>query len=94
MKEALLHYVWQYRQYAALKLKTQCGQAIQVLKTGIHNTHAGPDFECSHICIEKTKWVGNVEIHLKSSDWNKHKHQEDVAYNNVVLHVVGRQMLS
>lgn len=88
MKEALLHYIWQYRQYAALKLKTKCGQSIQVLKTGIHNTHAGPDFEYAHICIGNTKWAGSVEVHLKSSDWNKHKHQNDAAYNNVILHVV------
>ena len=51
MKETLLHYVWQYRQYAVLNLQTQFGQPVQIIKTGVHNTHAGPDFECAHIQI-------------------------------------------
>lgn len=88
MKEALLHYVWQYRRYSPISLNTQCGQPVQVLKTGHHNTHAGADFQEAHLYIGKTKWVGAVEIHLKSSDWNKHQHQHDPAYNNVILHVV------
>lgn len=88
MQEALLHYIWQYRQYSTLGLKTQCGQSLSVLKVGMHNSDAGPDFENARIRLGSMEWVGQVEIHIKSSDWLKHHHQKDAAYNNVILHVV------
>lgn len=90
MNEALLHYIWQFRQYAPLGLKTQANETLEVLKPGVHNTDAGPDFENARLRIGALDWAGNVEIHIHSSDWNKHGHQRDVAYNNVVLHVVWR----
>lgn len=69
-------------------LKTTNQEPIQILKPGIWNQNAGPDFLDARIKIGNTTWAGNVEIHIKSSDWLKHKHQNDSAYNNVILHVV------
>lgn len=88
MNEALLHYIWQHRRYAPLHLQTQCGQKLQVLKTGQLNRNAFPDFENAHIKLNAIEWVGHVEIHQRSSDWHQHQHQKNPAYNNVILHVV------
>lgn len=88
MKEDLLHYIWQFRQYSNLDIYTQDRQLIHVVKTGILNHHAGPDFENSSIKISQLLWNGDVEVHLKSSDWNRHKHHTDKSYNKVILHVV------
>ena len=88
MKEELLHYIWQQKALLNKTLKTTTGKQIEVVKTGSLNTDAGPDFFNARIKIDDTLWAGNVEIHLKSSDWIKHKHHTDKAYNNVILHVV------
>ena len=88
MTEAFLHYLWQFQQFDKSTLQTVAGERISVLKTGILNTDAGPDFSHARIQINDIEWAGNVEIHLHSSDWKVHKHQQDEAYNNVVLHVV------
>ena len=86
--ERLLHYVWQHRLYRQDELKTTGGQRVEVLSPGVHNDDAGPDFLQAQIKIGETLWAGNVEIHLSSSDWDAHRHTQDPAYNNVVLHVV------
>lgn len=86
--EEFLHFVWQFRLYDTLGLQTVDGKPIKVLNCGFLNTHAGPDFTNAKIIIDETTWVGQVEVHLKSSDWNVHQHQNDGAYENVVLHVV------
>lgn len=88
MNEAFLHYLWQFQQFEKSSLQTLSGEKISVLKTGILNTDAGPDFTNSRLQINEIEWVGNVEIHIKSSDWQLHKHQNNEAYNNVILHVV------
>lgn len=88
MTEEFLHYLWKYRLYDAKNLKTTEGVPVTVVKPGIHNKDAGPDFFDARIRIGKTLWVGNVEIHINASSWNEHNHQRDPAYNNVVMHVV------
>lgn len=88
--ERLLHYVWQHRLYPTGRLTTTAGQPVEVLSPGVHNTDAGPDFLQAQIRIGEVLWAGNVEIHLKSSDWEAHRHESDPAYNNVVLHVVSQ----
>ena len=88
MKEAFLHYLWRLRRFDLTCLKTTEGQLVEILNPGNHNYHDGPDFFNAQIKIDKTIWVGNIEIHLKSSDWIKHHHQKDKAYDNVILHVV------
>ncbi|KQC01824.1 DUF2851 family protein [Pedobacter sp. Hv1] len=86
--EELLHFVWQFRMYGAQPLQTTAGELIQVIQLGTINKNAGPDFSNAKLKIGETTWVGNVEIHLKSSDWLLHQHQLDHAYDNVILHVV------
>lgn len=88
MNEAFLHYLWQFQQFDKSNLQTISGEKISILKTGILNTDAGPDFTNARLQINEIEWVGNVEIHIKSSDWQLHKHQYNEAYNNVILHVV------
>ncbi len=88
MQEDLLHFIWQYQYYNLLEIITEDGEQIQVIKPGIHNHDAGPDFEQAKIIIDNVEWNGDVEIHIKSSDWKLHNHQNDKSYNKVVLHVV------
>lgn len=88
MKEDFLHYIWQYKKIDCLNLKTQNNEVVQILHTGQYNKYSGPDFMQAQLKIGDVTWVGNIEIHVHSSDWLKHGHQEDKAYNNVILHVV------
>lgn len=88
--EALLHYIWKYKLYQN-ELKTTDGSAIEVIDVGMPNTDAGPDFFNAKIKIGDKLWAGNVEIHTQADDWNKHGHQNDKAYNSVILHVVGNK---
>ena len=87
MTEAFLQYVWQH-QLLEEGLATADGQPLCVERAGIHNLDAGPDFLNASLRIGELRWVGNVEVHIKSSDWNRHHHTADHAYDNVVLHVV------
>lgn len=88
MTEAFLHYIWQFQYFDKKNLATIDGETLHILKTGFYNTHAGPDFTNAKLRLGNLEWVGNVEIHVKSSEWIQHKHQYDKAYDNVVLHVV------
>lgn len=88
MLEDFLHFVWRTRRIDIRNLRSTQGHKIQIFNFGHYNTDAGPDFLEAKIEIDHTLWAGNVEMHLKSSDWYKHKHQHDPAYNNVILHVV------
>ena len=88
MTEEFLHFVWQFGLFERNKLKALTGEEIDIISTGLHNSDAGPDFFNARIRINGIEWAGNVEIHLRSSDWKKHGHTKDKAYNNVILHVV------
>jgi len=88
MNEDLLHYVWKYNLFKSFELNTLDGEEIQIVNQGIYNNDAGPDFINAKIKIGNTLWAGNVEIHIKSSDWIKHNHTSDEAYKNIILHVV------
>ncbi len=85
--EAFYHFVWQHKLYRAGDLKTVDGLPLELIHPGFLNRNAGPDFFNAKIKIDGILWAGNVEIHCKSSDWQQHKHQEDAAYANVILHV-------
>ena len=87
--ERLLHYVWKYKLYTTSSLVTTDGCSVEVLDTGIQNGDAGPDFFNAKIKIGGTLWVGSVEIHDRASDWLRHHHEVNKAYDNVILHVVG-----
>jgi hypothetical protein len=88
--EDFLHYIWKFRLFEREDLQTTSGEAIEIYSAGLHNTDSGPDFANARIRIGDTTWAGNVELHLSSSDWEKHNHTVDNAYNNVILHVVYR----
>lgn len=88
MKEDFLHYVWQYKKFAFSNLTTVAGEMLTIVNTGQYLKQSGPDFFNAQIIIGNQKWAGNVEIHLKSSDWYLHQHENDDHYNNVILHVV------
>lgn len=88
MKEDFLHYVWKFQKFSSKDLKSTNNESILIEKVGGHNLNSGPDFFNSKLSINQQLWAGNVEIHLKSSDWFAHHHEEDAAYDNVILHVV------
>ena len=100
MPEALLHYIWQSKLFMSYPQVTTDGRRIEVLQVGQHNLHAGPDFTNVRLRIysrsdepslfkdEYVELVGNVEMHVQSSDWYRHKHNEDKAYDTILLHVV------
>jgi hypothetical protein len=88
MKEEFLHYIWQHQYFDKTNLLTIEGEPVQVLRVGMYNTDAGPDFKEAIIKIGEVEWSGSVEIHLRGSDWRRHQHQLDFKYNQVVLHVV------
>ena len=86
--EQLLHYVWKHKLFPLKPLQTTGGESVEVIDSGIQNLDAGPDFFNAKLKINGTLWVGNVEIHVHASDWLRHGHQHDKAYDSVVLHVV------
>ncbi|MEI6123081.1 MAG: DUF2851 family protein [Bacteroidota bacterium] len=86
MTEDLLHYIWKFQRYNFNKIIAE--YCIEVLSPGFHNFDSGPDFSNAKIRINNILWVGNVEVHLKSSDWYNHKHHKNKTYDTVVLHVV------
>lgn len=88
MTERLLQFIWQFQYFNRDGLQTQSGEAIQILRPGSLNTNQGPDFSAARIRIGTTMLVGNIELHVKSSDWKKHRHQHDSNYSNILLHVV------
>jgi len=89
MNESLFQYIWQFRLYDTRRpLLTTDGEPLQILHPGTHNTHAGPDFFNGKIQVSDTLWAGNIELHLRSSDWQRHRHQDDPGYANIILHVV------
>ena len=88
MSERLLQFIWQFQYFNKSELQTTTGEEIQIISQGTYNTNQGPDFNDAKIRIGKTTWAGSVELHILSSDWQKHKHQNDRNYNNVILHVV------
>ena len=88
MREDFLHYLWKFKKFETLNLRTTQNDQIVIIKTGDYLELSGPDFFNAQIKIGNQKWAGNVEIHIKSSDWYVHHHEKDPAYENVILHVV------
>ena len=88
MKEDFLHYVWQYKKFDFSNLTTAAGELLTITNCGNYLQQTGPDFFNAQIVIGNQKWAGNIEIHIKSSDWYLHHHEKDSNYDNVILHVV------
>lgn len=86
--EKLLHYVWKHRLYPLNGLHTTDCREVEIIDPGLQNSNAGPDFFNAKVRVDGVMWVGNVELHSRSSDWRLHGHDTDAHYNNVVLHVV------
>ncbi|MDW5290527.1 DUF2851 family protein [Formosa sp. PL04] len=88
MKEDFLHYLWKYKKFSTSGLSTVNGERVQLIHVGQHNFNSGPDFFNAQLKIDNQLWAGNVEIHIKASDWYVHHHEVDSNYDNVILHVV------
>lgn len=88
MTERLLQYIWQFQYFNRAELQTENSELLYIIHPGQYNTNQGPDFLEASIRIENTLLVGSIELHVQSSDWDKHRHRADSNYNNVILHVV------
>ena len=86
--EKLMQYIWQHRLWSLTEMSTVDGRSVRVIDPGTLNNDSGPDFFNAKIKIDGNLWVGNVEIHTRASDWKRHKHDKDKAYDSVILHVV------
>jgi hypothetical protein len=87
MTEDFLHFIWKFR-LQGQHFHTTAGESLLIVKPGEHNHDSGPDFYNAQMRLGDTLWAGNVEIHIRSSDWVRHRHQHDEAYDNIILHVV------
>ena len=85
--EHLLHYVWKHKLFPLKVLQTTNGLPVEVIDPGLQNPNAGPDFFNAKLKIDGALWVGNIEIHLKASDWKLHHHDTNSDYDNVILHI-------
>ncbi len=90
LSENILQFIWKYQLFRKVELRTLSGKELQIKRVGLQNFNEGPDFENAFLSIDGIGWVGNVEIHTTSSEWNNHNHQSNPVYNNVVLHVVNQ----
>ncbi|HEV7781245.1 MAG TPA: DUF2851 family protein [Chitinophagaceae bacterium] len=88
MTERLLQFIWQFQYFNRTELTSVSGEPLTILIPGQYNTNQGPDFSGARIKIDSTTWAGSVELHIKTSDWDKHKHETDINYKNIILHVV------
>jgi len=88
LHEELLYYIWKHLYFKLQSLTTTANEPLSIVHPGIRNPNAGPDFLQAKIRIGETIWIGQVEMHVRSSDWDLHQHHKDPAYNNVILHVV------
>lgn len=88
--EQLLHYIWKLHLLPARQLLTTDGRVVEVVDVGQHNNNQGPDFFNAKVAIDGVMWAGNVELHILSSDWYRHGHDQDPGYQNTILHVVQR----
>jgi hypothetical protein len=88
MREDFLHYLWKYKKFDFTNAKTTQGEKVLLINSGTHNFNSGPDFFNARLKIGDQLWAGNVELHIKASDWYFHQHEKDTNYDNVILHVV------
>ncbi len=88
MNEDFVVFLWKHRKISKTPLKTVCGKKLEIISPGQENHNSGPDFLAAMVRIDNTLWAGNVEIHVRSSQWFAHNHHTDEAYDNIILHVV------
>jgi hypothetical protein len=88
MSESYLHFLYQFQYFDKTNFQTTDNESVEIIKIGRLNADSGADFQDARIFIGNIEWAGSVEIHLKSSEWDIHKHQNDTSYQNVILHLV------
>ena len=88
MTEKLLQYLWNFKIFNRFDFKDIQGRELEILNYGTWNSQAGPDFLLAKIKVDNLILAGHIELHLRSSDWEAHQHSKDIAYDNVILHVV------
>ncbi|MBX9448430.1 MAG: DUF2851 family protein [Taibaiella sp.] len=88
MNEAFLQYIWQYALFQPDQLQDTAGRSLLIIHPGRLNKDEGPDFSNARIRIDGVEWIGNIEIHIRSSDWKRHHHEHHPLYQNIILHVV------
>ena len=86
MTERLLQFIWQMQYFNKTDLHTTANESLQIIHPGHLNTNQGPDFQEAGIRINTTTWAGNIELHVKASDWKLHRHDEDKNYKNIILY--------
>lgn len=84
-----MQYMWQWRLYGAPEQRLTDGRPLRIIHPGLINKASGPDFFNAKLHMDQTAWAGNVELHVKATDWHRHNHHLDAAYDTVILHVVG-----
>ena len=87
--ERLYQYLWKHKMFGK-EFYLSNGERLEILYPGVLNTDAGPDFSNARIKMGDTEWRGNIEIHCSASDWMRHGHDRDRAYDSVILHVVAK----
>lgn len=85
--EEIFQLLWANRMLG-ISFSLDSGERVRVIDPGTLNRDSGPDFFNAKVKIGGKIWAGNIEIHLKASDWHRHGHSTDAAYDNVILHVV------
>jgi hypothetical protein len=88
MTERMLQYIWQFQYFNKHELVTESGEQLEIIYPGIYNTHQGPDFTAGRVRLGNNIWIGNIELHVNASDWDRHQHGSDRNYQNVILHVI------
>ena len=83
MSESYLHVLYQFQYFDKNNLQTTDNKLVSIIKIGVLNSDSGADFQDARIIIGQVEWAGSVEVHLKSSDWDIHKHQNV----RVILHI-------
>ncbi|MCW3161995.1 DUF2851 family protein [Chryseobacterium oryctis] len=88
MTEKLLQYLWKHKIFNTFNFKDIEERPVEILDFGKWNTNSGPDFLNAKIKINNIIFAGNIELHVKSSDWILHNHSQNPSYQNIILHVV------
>ena len=88
MKEKFLQTLWINKVFNPLNFRDTEGNSIEILEFGVINPNSGPDFHSAKIRTQNLTFYGNIEIHIKSSDWYAHKHQYQKEYESIILHIV------
>ncbi len=80
--------IWQSQLLDRIELATEGGEVIRIIYPGRINDDRGADFRDAVIATSEGVIHGDIEVHVKSSGWQAHRHHQDPAYNPVILHVV------